>query len=322
MDVGSHPHPLNAISCELEDWFHILDSDAVPPMAEWGRLPLQAEANVRRLLELFDRTRVRATFFCLGWMAERMPQLVRDCHRAGHEIGSHGYGHVLAYQVGRRAFLSDILRSKKILEDITGQEVMGFRCPGFAVREESRWVLDAVAEAGFRYDASVFPAHHGHGGLRSTVPGPHYVLTTHGPLIEIPASTIPFWGHRYCLFGGGHLRISPLALIRWGIRRLHGAGQPLVVYVHPREIDPHHPRLPLSPVRRFKCYVRLRSTMPKLAWLCTHYAFTTMRDLASTVGPLSVPVPATASERGAQGAALEVVGSADRAPVPERAWAS
>lgn len=322
MDVGVHPQPLNAISCELEDWFHILDSDAVPPMAEWGGLPLQAEGNVRRLLDLFDRTRVRATFFCLGWMAERMPQLVRDCHRAGHEIASHGYGHVLAYKAGRKAFLEDLVRSKRILEDITGQEVAGFRCPGFAVREESRWVFDVVAEAGFRYDASVFPARHGHGGLCQTVPSPHWVLTTHGPLIEIPASTIPFWGRRYCLFGGGHLRISPLPLIRWGIRRLHRAGHPLVVYVHPREIDPNHPRLPLSPVRRFKCYVNLRSTMPKLTWLCAHYTFTTVSDLASTVKPLSIPRPATVSERGVQRAALGVVGSSGRTPVPERACAS
>jgi polysaccharide deacetylase family protein (PEP-CTERM system associated) len=255
-------------------------------MEEWPQLPLQAERNVRRLLDLFDRTGVRATFFCLGWMAERMPQLVRDCDRAGHEIGSHGYGHVLAYQVGRTAFLQDIVRSKAILEDITGHEVIGFRSPGFAIRDESRWVFDVVAQAGYRYDASVFPAPHGHGGLRDTFVGPHLVATENGPLVEIPVSTVSCWGHRFCLFGGGHLRLSPLSVIKWGVNRLQKEGRPLVVYVHPREIDPGHPRLPLKPLRRFKCYVNLRSTMPKVEWLCRSYSFTTMCDIASTVRPM------------------------------------
>ena len=321
MDVAARRHPLNAFSCELEDWFHILDSDRVPRIEEWSRLPLQAEGNVRRLLELFDQTRVRATFFCLGWMAERMPRLIRDCQRAGHEIGSHGYGHVLAYQVGPRAFLQDIVRSKRILEGITGHEVIGFRCPGFAVKDGNRWVFDSVAEAGFQYDASVFPAHHGHGGLQDTIPGPHLVETTNGPLVEIPASTVRFWGRPYCLFGGGYLRISPLSLIQWGVRRLHRAGQPLVVYVHPREIDPHHPRLPLSLSRRFKCYVNLHSTMPKLRWLCSHYAFTTMSVIASTVRPMSVDKSPTVSEARVGRRAMAAVYSSRRPAALERVGA-
>ncbi len=277
---------LGAFTCDLEDWFHILDSDRVPRIEDWPHLPLQAERNVRRLLELLDRTGVRATFFCLGWMAERMPQLVRACAQAGHEIGSHGYGHVLAYRVGRRAFLRDIVRSKAILEDITGHEVIGFRSPGFAITDESRWVFDAVTQAGHRYDASVFPSPHGHGGLRDTRVGPHLVATPSGPLVEIPVSTIGCWGRRFCLFGGGYLRLAPLPVIRWGIRRLHAEGQPLVVYVHPREIDPDHPRLPLTPWRRFKCYVNLRSTLPKVEWLCRTYSFTTMCEIASVVRPM------------------------------------
>jgi len=322
MEEATQRHQLNAISCELEDWFHILDSDRAPRMEEWSRLPLQAEGNVRRLLELFDQTHVRATFFCLGWMAERMPRLVRDCHRAGHEIGSHGYGHVLAYRVGRRAFLQDIVRSKMILEHITGHEVIGFRCPGFAVKNGNRWVFDVVAEAGFKYDASVFPAYHGHGGLQDTIPGPHLVETTNGPLVEIPVSTVRFLGRRYCLFGGGHLRISPLSLIRWGVLRLHRADQPLVVYVHPREIDPHHPRLPLNLSRRFKCYVNLRSTMPKLGWLCRHYSFTTMSIIASTVRPMFVAKSTTVPEPSVGRRAVAAIDSSRRPTAPERVYAS
>jgi polysaccharide deacetylase family protein (PEP-CTERM system associated) len=321
MEATAQRPCLNAFSCELEDWFHILDSDRAPRLEEWPRLPLQAERNVRRLLELFDRTGVRATFFCLGWMAERMPRLVRDCEKAGHEIGSHGYGHVLAYRVGRPAFLQDIVRSKAILEDITGHEVVGFRCPGFAIREECRWVFEAVTQAGYRYDASVFPASHGHGGLRHTLVGPHLVTTPSGPLVEIPVSTVSCWGRRFCLFGGGHLRISPLPVIRWGIRQLRKKGQPLVVYIHPREIDPDHPRLPLRPLRRFKCYVNLRSTMPKVEWLCRSHTFTTMCDIASTIRPMSGENEAARPAGKARPAVLSVAASkrpAARNEVPVR----
>jgi len=278
---------LNAFSCELEDWFHILGSDRVPTIDQWDGLTLRVEQNTEKLLDLFEETGVRATFFCLGWIAEKVPHLVQRCQRAGHEIGSHGYGHVLAYQVGRKAFRQDILRAKGILEDLTGAEVTGFRSPGFSVKEDNQWLFDIVAGAGFRYDASVFPAHHGHGGLRIAPAGPYVIETSHGPLVEIPASTVKVLGHRVCLFGGGYLRLAPLPLIRWGVRRLHRCGQPLVLYVHPREIDPAHPRLPLTPWRRFKCYTHLHTTMPKLRWLCEHYRFTTMSAVAAT--PMEVP---------------------------------
>ena len=283
MEATDQGKTINALSCELEDWFHILDSDRVPSIDTWDSLTWRVERNTERLLELFEETHVHATFFCLGWMAERVPQLVRRCQRAGHEIGSHGYAHVLAYRVGRQAFREDIVRSKEILEDITGVAVAGFRSPGFCVREDNQWLFEVVAEAGFRYDASVFPTHHGHGGLRAAPAEPYIVETSQGALVEIPVSTVTVLGHRICLFGGGYLRISPLPLIRWGIRMLHGGGRPLIVYVHPREIDPDHPRLPLTPWRQFKCYTNLHTTMPKLRWLCDHHRFTTMGAVAAAL---------------------------------------
>jgi polysaccharide deacetylase family protein (PEP-CTERM system associated) len=291
MEATRDGKTLNAFSCELEDWFHILDSDKVPTIDQWGSLELRVERNTERLLGLLEETGVRATFFCLGWIAERLPQLVRRCQRAGHEIGSHGYGHVLAYHVGRKAFRRDVVRSKRILEDITGEEVVGFRSPGFSVTEETRWVFDVAAEAGFQYDASVFPTHHGHGGLRTAPAGPHVLETPSGPLVEIPTSTIKAFGRRVCLFGGGYLRIAPLPLIRWGVRKLHAARQPLILYIHPREIDPDHPRLPLPWRRRFKCYTNLHTTWPKLRWLCEHYSFTTMGAVAATVREVGVRRP-------------------------------
>jgi len=273
----------DALTCELEDWFHILESDQVPRIDDWARLPLCAERNIDRLLQLFDETHVRATFFCLGWMAERMPQVVRKCQKAGHEIGSHGYAHIMARPNNEAIFRKDIVRAKSILEDITGSEVVGFRSPGFSVRNDNPWFFDVVSESGYRYDASVFPAYHGHGGYYGGCVGPHMLQTGNGPLVEIPVSTVSILGHRVCFFGGGYLRLSPLPVIRWGARRVKRQGRPLIVYVHPREIDPDHPRLPLGLWRQFKCYNNLHSTWPKLTWLCEHRRFGTMVSLASHV---------------------------------------
>jgi polysaccharide deacetylase family protein (PEP-CTERM system associated) len=283
-EQGERP---NALTCELEDWFHILDSDKVPGIDDWARLPLHAEHSVDRLLQLFHDTHTRATFFCLGWMAERMPQVVRRCQEAGHEIGSHGYAHIMARPTNRAIFREDIARAKKTLEDITGKEVAGFRSPGFSVKNDNTWFFDVVSESGYRYDASVFPAYHGHGGYYGGCLEPHVIQTSHGALTEIPVSTVSVLGHQVCFFGGGYLRLSPLPVIRWGARRLQREGRPLIVYVHPREIDPGHPRLPLGLWRGFKCYNNLRSTLPKLRWLCQHNRFGTMSSLAAKVSRTS-----------------------------------
>ncbi len=294
----------NALTCELEDWFHILDSDKVPPHADWSRLPLRAERSVETLLQLFEDHRVHATFFCLGWMAERMPHIVRKCRTAGHEIGSHGYAHIMARPTNQALFREDIRRAKHILEEVTGEEVIGYRSPGFSVKNDNPWFFDVVSGAGYRYDASVFPAYHGHGGYHGICPSPHRIETTNGSLVEIPVSTVDVLGHRMCFFGGGYLRLSPLSVIRWGARNLQREGRPLVVYVHPREIDPDHPRLPLGLWRNFKCYNNLRTTLPKLTWLCEHYRFGTMVQLASRIPCMSKN---TATSPGRNAAAVPAV---------------
>lgn len=270
----------NVITIDVEDWYHILDSSVVPQISRWGSLESRVARNVERLLKMLEQTNVQATFFWLGWVAERHKSLVRMCQDAGHEIASHGYAHVLPYKVGRNAFREDAYHAKGILEDITGQAVLGFRAAGFGVTHEARWAFDVIKEVGYAYDSSVFPATRGHGGMPESPMGPYVIETQVGPLLECPMSAVEVLGARLNLFGGGYLRIAPKHLIRWGCDRLHADGQPVIVYVHPREIDPSHPRLPLSLKRRFKCYVNLKSTMAKLEWLCREYKFCTMRDLA------------------------------------------
>jgi len=269
----------SCLTIDVEDWFHILDSPVAPKIEQWGSQESRVERSVDRILRLLDDYSIHATFFWLGWIAERHKSLLRRCCNAGHEIASHGYHHVLPHKVGPELFKDDIDRTKKILEDIIGKQVLGFRVAGFGIKENIRWAFNIIKEVGYEYDSSVFPARREHKSMFISTKGPYMIPTEAGPLAEIPVSTTEFCGLRLFFFGGGYLRLSPTRLIQWGIKRLQKAGAPLIVYVHPREIDSDHPRLPLSPLRRFKCYINLKSTMPKLQWLCKNYNFIMMHEL-------------------------------------------
>lgn len=281
----------NALTIDVEDWFHILDSDSVPAIDNWAGLPSYVEGNTARVLDLLSAANVKATFFWLGWIAERHKSLVRRCAQEGHEIASHGYAHLLPWKVGEGRFCADIIRAKEVIEDISGKEVMGFRAAGFGITEAEPWAFDAIRKAGYLYDASVFPGHHGHGGLAAAPLIPNFIETKYGSLFEIPVSIVELLGRRASLFGGGYLRLAPQAMIKWGAARLQAEGRPLVVYVHPRDFDPDQPRLSLPLVRRFKCYVNLHTTFRKLKWLCQNYHFGTMRSLMRAYAT-EVPVEA------------------------------
>ena len=271
--------PSNALTIDVEDWFHILDSSIVPNMTQWSHLASRVEGNMERMLLLLADTHTVATFFWLGWMAQRFPRLVHRCRDAGHEIASHGYGHLLAYKVGPKIFQQDITRAKSILEDIIGAPVKGFRAPGFGIKKNNGWAFDIIKESGYEYDSSVFPGTREHGGIVDSPLEMHYIKTQSGLLPEIPMSVVEILNCRISLFGGGYLRLASKSLIRWGIKKVHAQGRSLVVYIHPREIDLHQPRLPLGLQRRFKCYVNLKSTIVKLRWLCQHYSFSTMAEM-------------------------------------------
>ena len=276
---------MNCLTIDVEDWFHILDSDSVPPQGQWASLESRVEDCLARILDLLDEASATATFFWLGWVAERHKALVRRCIENGHEVASHGYAHVLAHKVGRTRFREDVCRAKALLEDITGHHIAGFRAPGFGVTGATPWAFDVIREAGHVYDSSVFPASRAHGGIAGAELEPSFIETPSGLLLELPMSVIDIFGWRTSVFGGGYLRLAPVPLIKWGIRQLQRAGRPLVIYLHPREIDPDHPRLALSPWRRFKSYVNLKSTLPKLEWLCRDYSFRTMGEVALSCMP-------------------------------------
>jgi polysaccharide deacetylase family protein (PEP-CTERM system associated) len=262
-------------SVDVEDWFHILDVPATPPLADWSGLPSRVERNFHHLLDLFDTRRVHVTCFFLAWVAERFPQLVREAVRRGHEVASHGYAHRLVYELGERGFGDDARKARQILEDVAGCRVLGYRAAGFSTNHETPWFFDRLAEAGYVYDSSVFPTERGHGGLPGAPPEPHVVRTAAGPLVEFPISVASVGGRRVCFFGGGYLRIFPYPVVRRMAGQVRREGRPVVFYVHPREVDRDHPRLPMKLTRRFKSYVNLRTTEAKIVRLLEDFPVTT-----------------------------------------------
>lgn len=270
-------------SVDVEDWFHILDLPNTPSLAEWPALHSDVVKNTRRMLAIFRQRDVRCTLFFLAWVAERWPDLVREAVDDGHEIASHGYAHELVYTIPEVHFFEDIRKAKDIIERAAGVEVLGYRCPGFSVTAETPWFFERVRQAGYRYDSSVFPGERGHGGLPGAKALPHVLETMHGELVEFPISLADTFGTPRYFFGGGYLRFFPYALIKRKVRQVLDEDRPVVFYLHPREIDPDQPRLPMSAKRAFMTYVGLKSTEPKMHKLFTDHSFSTFAELMPLV---------------------------------------
>lgn len=288
-------------SIDVEDWFHILDLPATPPLSAWEGLPSRVEKNFLYLLDLFGETDTKVTCFFLGWVAEKFPHLVREACQRGHEIASHGYAHQLVYRSTREEFAQDVTRSRKLLEDLAGCAVIGYRSPGFSVVEDTPWFFDVLIEAGYAYDSSVFPAPRGHGGMRSGLYAPYRTGDGERGLIEFPITITKFLGKPFCCFGGGYLRLFPLFIIEKMTRKVLAEGRPVVFYIHPREIDALHPRLPMGFARRFKSYVNLSSSEHKLRSLASAFAGSTFREYLAAISGCSA---GGASDSVATGSAM------------------
>lgn len=271
--------PPSIFSVDVEEWFHILDVPSTPAIAAWAGLEPRVEKSFRAMLDVFAEKQVRATLFFLAWVVERYPHLVKEAVAGGHEIASHGYAHELVYRQDRATFLADITKAKRIIEQAAGVAVRGYRAPGFSVTAETPWFFDAVAEAGYAYDSSIFPGERGHGGLPGAQAVPHVVPTAHGELVEFPVSLASMFGKPMYFFGGGYLRFFPYRLMLAKAKAVLAEQRPVVFYLHPREVDPGHPRLPMSAKRRFMTYHNLRSTMPKMRRLFDDLPMTTFGEL-------------------------------------------
>jgi len=282
---GVKPIVRSIFSIDVEDWFHILDVPGTPKLSDWVSLPHRVERNFLHLLDLLDETSSKGTCFFLGWIAQRYPHLVREALGRGHEMASHGFVHQLAYNLGREKFFQDALFSKRLLEDIGGQEVLGYRAAGFSCTEATPWFFEALAKAGYLYDSSIFPAPRGHGGMRTDEVSPYMVRRGTSELWEFPISVVDTFGRKCCFFGGGYLRLFPLFVIRRMVNKVMADGRPVIFYIHPREIDPAHPRLEMSLKRKFKSYVNLRTTEVKIRSLLAEFPATTFQNFIRLNNP-------------------------------------
>ena len=267
---------MNAFSIDLEDWFHQLDSDAVPPQSQWAGLEGRVLDNAHALLREFELRDLRVTFFVLGWVAERYPELVRELVQRGHEIASHGYGHELVYRIGEAAFRDDLKRSKDVIERAAGVVPKGYRAPGFSITWQTPWAFDVLAEEGFEYDSSVFPSTRAHGGMSGAEPLPSRLSNG---MREYPISTIPLGRARLSYLGGGYLRLIPETLLLRFARAQQRRGEPLILYIHPRDIDPGQPRLKLGLARSFRANVGLGGCLTKIQALLDEFSWGRISDL-------------------------------------------
>ena len=259
---------VNAMTVDVEDYFQVSAFDGHISRTRWDRYPCRIPANLARILELFEDRGIRATFFTLGWVAERYPQLVRRITDGGHELASHGYDHRRVTDLTPEAFRRDIRRTRALLEDVGGQAVKGYRAPSYSVCGRTRWALDVLEEEGYRYSSSVYPVRHDHYGMPEAPRHP-FRPTASGRILEVPVSTVRLAGCCLPCGGGGYFRLLPYAVSRWALRRInHREGRPGVFYFHPWEIDPDQPRQPGLPVRtRFRHYLNLHRTEDRLARL-------------------------------------------------------
>lgn len=272
--------PMNLLTFDLEDWFHVLDlGDRQPSPSEWHTLPSRVEANAERILGLLSERGLYATFFILGWIAENHAAMVRAISSLGHEIACHGYGHDLISMQSPDQFRNDLRRAKAILEDMTGKAVQGYRGPGFSITRDNLWAFDVIAEEGFAYDASLYPGRHGHGGIPELPYTPFGLITLDGHrLDEFPVTTFALGGLRAAFSGGGYFRLCPFPVMTRLISWFNWRGEAVMVYIHPRDIDPDAPQLPMSLKRRFKCSVNVSRGYDKLRLILRRHAFESVRD--------------------------------------------
>ncbi len=276
------PRPVNGLSVDVEDWFQVGAFEGVIDRDSWDGLSGRVERNCDAILEMFDEADVKATFFTLGWVAQRQPALLRRIAEAGHELASHGWDHARVHTMNRASFAADLDRSRKAIEDAAGAQVTGYRAPSFSIDQRTPWAYMALAEQGFTYSSSVAPITHDHYGWREA---PRFAFRPlpWSDLLEIPVTTAEFAGRRLAAGGGGFFRVLPYAFSRWAIRQVNNReGRPAVFYFHPWEIDPQQPRVTAASLRsKLRHYTNLAVMADKLRQLVMEFEWGRMDVLAA-----------------------------------------
>jgi polysaccharide deacetylase family protein (PEP-CTERM system associated) len=254
----------NALSVDVEDWFQVGAFETVIAREQWETLPRRVERNTDAVLALFEEAGVRATFFTLGWVAERHPALVRRIAEAGHELASHGWDHKRVFTLSEAEFRADLHRARETIEQASGRKVAGYRAPSFSIDARTLWAHRVLAEEGYAYSSSVAPVRHDHYGWRES-PRFAWRPVAGAELIELPVTTFEVAGRRFAAGGGGFFRLLPYALSDWAIARVNGEQRPAIFYFHPWEVDPDQPRLGHAPLKsKLRHYTNLSTMRPKL----------------------------------------------------------
>ncbi|MFQ5486612.1 MAG: XrtA system polysaccharide deacetylase [bacterium] len=273
---------INAFTIDLEEYFQVSKFEFVIPSEKWDDLPSRVRSNTIRILEMLDEYNCKATFFTVGWVAERYPGLMREISDSGHEMACHSYWHRRVSDLNPREFQEDIHKNKTVLEDVSGSAVHAFRAPTYSIIESSQWAWDVLIEEGFKVDSSVFPIHHKRYGNPEADRFLHRIYREKGSIIEFPLSTIDFAGNNIPIVSGGYLRLFPYSLTRYGIKRLNTVEKrPAVIAFHPWELDPHHPMPKVSRLKRIRHKINIATTEKKLRQLLTDFEFSTMRKVLS-----------------------------------------
>jgi polysaccharide deacetylase family protein (PEP-CTERM system associated) len=271
---------LNALTVDVEDYFQVSAFERVVPRSDWDHLESRVCRNTERLLDLFAAADTKATFFVLGWVAEKFPGLVKRIHREGHELASHSYGHQLVYDMTPDTFRADLRRARGAIEHATGVAVRGYRAPSFSIVERSLWALDVLVSEGYQYDSSIYPIRHDRYGIPGWQRAAHRVTREHGTLWEFPGSTVRRFGANLPIGGGGYFRLLPYGWTRNGIRRLNELEhQAAIFYIHPWEIDPQQPRINVGAASRLRHYYNLDQTEARLQRLLSEFAFGRISDV-------------------------------------------
>lgn len=270
---------INAMSVDVEDYFQVSAFEPYIERKDWERWPQRVVTNTMRILDLFEQSKVKATFFTLGWVAERYPKLVREIVARGHELACHGYAHVRVSQQSPEDFQQDVLRAKGILEEIAGVEVIGYRAPSYSINQKNAWALTILEELGFKYSSSIYPVKH---DLYGWPKAPRFAFRPKvAPrLLEIPVTTVRLTNRNFPCGGGGYFRLYPYCFSRWALRRVNREGQPAVFYCHPWEIDPDQPRPKgIGMKTRLRHYLNLKRMETRLKALLEDFRWDTVQNV-------------------------------------------
>jgi polysaccharide deacetylase family protein (PEP-CTERM system associated) len=276
----------HALSFDVEEYFQVANLRPCFPPEGWASVPSRLDVGMRAVLECLERHGARATFFFLGWVAERRPDLVRACLAAGHEVASHGHAHAFLDELGEAGLEEDLERTERALAAAGAPRPLGFRASTFTLTRRTWWAFDVLVRRGYRYDSSVHPVHHPTYGVPDFEPGISVVRCAAGEIVEFPVATWRCLGRNLPVGGGGYFRLLPLCVTRAAIAALERRGRPAALYLHPWEFDPEQPRQRVPALARFRHYWNLERTLPRLEALLQRFRFTTLRAVLEERGHL------------------------------------